>query len=78
MLKFCQVLKFLEAFRHEDNFTVWSSISNIMQKLNILLEYTDCHEQFQSYGRYLFSLIEDKVGWDANPSESKFSQVTYR
>jgi puromycin-sensitive aminopeptidase len=64
------VLKLLEAFRNEDNYTVWSSISNVMSKLNLLLQYTDYHEQFKSYGRQLFGLIEEKLGWEAKANES--------
>ncbi|ODM99382.1 Puromycin-sensitive aminopeptidase [Orchesella cincta] len=64
------VLKLLDAFKDETNYTVWSSISNVMSKLNLLLQYTDYHDQFKAYGRKLFSSIEEKVGWEAKPDES--------
>lgn len=63
-------MKLLDAFKAEDNFTVWSSISNVMSKLNLLLQYTEYHEQYKQFGRRLFFAIEDKLGWEAKPNES--------
>lgn len=65
------MLKLLGAFKTEENYTVWSSISNVMTKLNLLLQYTDYHEQYKSYGRKLYHAIEGKLGWEAKPNESK-------
>lgn len=42
-----------------------------MTKLNLLLQYTDYHEQYKSYGRKLYHAIEGKLGWEAKPNESK-------
>jgi hypothetical protein len=41
-----------------------------MGKLNLLFAYTDFHDQFKAFGRHLFSAIEEKLGWEAKPSES--------
>jgi len=69
------VLKLLEAFKDEDNYTVWHSISNVMSKLNLLLQYTDYHQQFKSYGMQLFGLIEEKLGWEAKSNESHLNTM---
>lgn len=42
-----EVLKLLEAYEDEDDYTVWSSISSVIVKLNMLLSYTDCAESFK-------------------------------
>lgn len=60
----------LEAFKDEDNFTVWSSISNIVGRLNLLFAYTDYHANFKAYGRHLFGAIEEKLGWEPSEKES--------
>jgi len=54
----------------EDNYSVWASISSIMEKLNALLGNTDSHDEFKAFGRRLFSRIEEKVGWDAKDNET--------
>jgi len=64
------VLRLLEAYRDERDFTVWSSIGNVMSKLNLIFAYTDSHEQFKAFGRHLFSGIGEHLGWDAKPDES--------
>lgn len=66
------VLRILDAFKEEGDFTVWSSISNIMSKLNLLLAYTDHHDQFKRFGQHLFSSIAERIGWEAKEGESTF------
>lgn len=43
-----EVLKLLEAFVDETDYTVWSSVSNILTKLGVLLSHTDCEESFKN------------------------------
>lgn len=43
-----EVLKLLKAFENEVDFTVWSSVSNVLSKLGVLLSYTDCEEAFRN------------------------------
>jgi puromycin-sensitive aminopeptidase len=45
-----EVLKLLQAYEDETDYTVWSSISNVLVKLNMLLSYTDCAELFKGVG----------------------------
>jgi len=61
----------LEAFVEEDNFTVWSSISNIIGKLNVLMAYTNSHAQFKQFGQKIVASIARKLGWDPKEKECK-------
>ncbi len=69
------VLRILDAFRDEDNFTVWSSISSVMQKFSLLFAYTDFADTFKRYGRHLFSRIADNIGWEAKDGESHLNTM---
>lgn len=42
-----EVLKLMKAFEAEDNYTVWSSITNILAKISVLLSHTDCADAFR-------------------------------
>ncbi|XP_075978540.1 puromycin-sensitive aminopeptidase [Anticarsia gemmatalis] len=63
-------LKLMEAFSNENNFTVWSSISNCMSKLSALFSHTPLDKPLKNYGRKLFSNITRRLGWDAEEKES--------
>jgi len=69
------VLRLLDAFKNEDNYTVWSSISSVMTKLNLLLAYTDCHDQFKKFGKRLFSGVAQKVGWEPVEGEDHLATL---
>ncbi|XP_075224213.1 puromycin-sensitive aminopeptidase isoform X2 [Lycorma delicatula] len=65
-----QVLKLMLAMTHEDNFTVWSTISNCLGKLGVLLSNTDFEDSFKAYGRKLLKDVGNKLGWEPKPNES--------
>jgi puromycin-sensitive aminopeptidase len=67
----------MEAFSNEDNFTVWSSISNCLSKLSILLSHTEYEELFKAYGRRLMQGVAARLGWDPQPNESEYSGKTW-
>lgn len=48
-----EVLKLLSAFEDENNYTVWSTISNILTKLGVLVSHTEHEEAFRQV-RLLF------------------------
>lgn len=53
-----EVLKLLEAFENEVDFTVWSSVSNVLSKLGVLLSHTDSEKAFRNVSMKLIcSLI---------------------
>ncbi|XP_013146811.1 PREDICTED: aminopeptidase M1 isoform X2 [Papilio polytes] len=63
-------LKLMEAFVNEDNFTVWSTISNCLSKLAALFSHTALDKPLKNYGRKLFSGVTKRLGWDAAENES--------
>lgn len=65
-----EILKLMEAFVNEDNYTVWNSINGCLAKLNILLSHTEALPLFHEYGRRLLSKIHSKLGWEAIKDES--------
>ncbi|XP_021928261.1 puromycin-sensitive aminopeptidase isoform X3 [Zootermopsis nevadensis] len=65
-----EVLKLMEAFSDEDNFTVWCSINNCLSKLSILLSHTEYEDLFKAYGRRLMQGVAARLGWDPRPDES--------
>lgn len=52
-----EVLKLMQAFVQEDNYTVWSSIANCLGKLDILVSHTDCRESFKAVRKIVNNLI---------------------
>lgn len=65
-----EVLKLMEAFSNEDNYTVWSSINNVLSKLALLLSHTEFEDMFKAYGRQLMSGVGARLGWDPKENES--------
>ncbi|XP_055688287.1 puromycin-sensitive aminopeptidase [Lutzomyia longipalpis] len=65
-----EALKLMDAYRDENNYTVWSCISSCLAKLQLLLSHTDLDDAFSAYGRRLYEPIARKLGWDAKAGES--------
>ncbi|XP_006620199.1 puromycin-sensitive aminopeptidase isoform X1 [Apis laboriosa] len=65
-----EVLQLMQAFQHEDNFTVWSSIVNSLGKIGVLVSHLDFEDSFKAFGRNLMRDITNKLGWDPKPNES--------
>ncbi|XP_063281260.1 puromycin-sensitive aminopeptidase [Prinia subflava] len=64
-----EVLKVMEAFVNEPNYTVWSDLSCNLGILGTLLSHTDFHDDIQAFVRDVFSPIGDRLGWDPKPGE---------
>ncbi|XP_065074613.1 puromycin-sensitive aminopeptidase [Ochlerotatus camptorhynchus] len=63
-------LKVMDACYNEPDYTVWSSISNFLSKLQLLLANTPVEEQFNQYGTRLYRTVADKLGWAVKPDEN--------
>lgn len=63
-------LKLIDAYRNEDNFTVWSSICTSLSKLKNILSHTDLTEKFNAYGVSIFAPLAEKLGWESKPNEN--------
>ncbi|KAB0796160.1 hypothetical protein PPYR_10221 [Photinus pyralis] len=64
-----EVLKLLQAYVDETDYTVWSSVSNILTKLGVLLSHTDCEEQFKKFEKSLLCKVSQRLGWEALKGE---------
>lgn len=65
-----EILKLLQAFSDEDNYTVWSSINACLGKLNLILSHTDSQSLFHNFGRQLLAKTYSKLGWQPVNGES--------
>ncbi|KAJ8781493.1 hypothetical protein J1605_010992 [Eschrichtius robustus] len=64
-----EVLKVMEAFVNEPNYTVWSDLSCNLGILSTLLSHTDFYEEIQEFVKDVFSPIGERLGWDPKPGE---------
>lgn len=71
MISTVEVLKLMEAFVNEPNYTVWSDLSCNLGVLSSLLSHTDFHEEIQEFIRDLFTPVGMKLGWDSKPGEGE-------
>uniref|UniRef100_A0A665U0B7 Aminopeptidase n=1 Tax=Echeneis naucrates TaxID=173247 RepID=A0A665U0B7_ECHNA len=69
MISTVEVLKLMEAFVNEPNYTVWSDLSCNLGVLSSLLSHTDFHEEIQEFIRDLFTPVGLELGWDSKPGE---------
>uniref|UniRef100_A0A8C7VPP4 Aminopeptidase n=1 Tax=Oncorhynchus mykiss TaxID=8022 RepID=A0A8C7VPP4_ONCMY len=69
MISTVEVLKLMEAFVNEPNYTVWSDLSCNLGVLSSLLSHTDFHEEIQEFIRDLFTPIGLKLGWECKQGE---------
>lgn len=65
-----ECLKLIDAYRNEDNYVVWSSITNCIVKLQILFSHTDLDKKFNLFGCRLYRPIAERLGWESKPGES--------
>lgn len=70
-----EFLKLIESYRTERNYTVWSSITQSLFKLQILLSHTDLTEQFNRFSIHLYKPVADALTWDAQPGESHLNTL---
>ncbi|NWV41420.1 PSA aminopeptidase, partial [Grantiella picta] len=64
-----EVLKVMEAFVNEPNYTVWSDLSCNLGILGTLLSHTDFQQDIEAFVRDVFSPIGERLGWDPKPGE---------
>ncbi|XP_053553656.1 puromycin-sensitive aminopeptidase [Bombina bombina] len=69
MISTVEVLKVMEAFINEPNYTVWSDLSCNLGILSTLLSHTEFHEEIQGFIRDVFTPIGQRLGWDPKPGE---------
>ncbi|MBF8267012.1 MAG: hypothetical protein HW388_520 [Dehalococcoidia bacterium] len=68
-------LSLAEAYRSEDDATVWSALSTNLRGLEGLLFDEPCLPRFQGFAGGLFQGIVQRVGWDARPGEGHLDSL---
>ncbi|XP_068751951.1 puromycin-sensitive aminopeptidase-like [Montipora capricornis] len=63
------VLKVIEAFRNETNYTVWNDLIGNMAVIGSILQYSDCYRSFKAFCIELYGPIMNKLGWDPMQGE---------
>ena len=64
-----EVLEFLNAYKDEDDYTVWAEISDGLAYINQMLYHTKLKTEFDNYVLNLFENIFLKVGFDKKDNE---------
>lgn len=66
-----EAFKLMDAYRNEDNYTVWFAITSCIAKLQLLVSHIpELEERINVYGERLYLPIAEKLGWDVKPNES--------
>ena len=73
MVPTVEVLKLVQAYVNEDNYTVWNDLARNLANIALLLQYTDYYNEYKAFARKLFEKVVAKVGWNATKDESKLS-----
>lgn len=69
------VLRLMQAFQLEDNYTVWSSVINCLTKIGQLISHLEFESSFKVFGRSLLQDVNARLGWDPKPNESHFDTL---
>nr|XP_058942473.1 puromycin-sensitive aminopeptidase-like [Pocillopora verrucosa] len=64
------VLKVVEAFSNETNYTVWNDLISNLSHVGAILQYSDCYPSFQAFCTKLYEPIGTKLGWNPIEGES--------
>ncbi|XP_004519875.1 puromycin-sensitive aminopeptidase isoform X2 [Ceratitis capitata] len=65
-----EVLKLIDSYRNETNYTVWTAITNSLANLHILISHTDLMEHFNRYGEKLYRPVAESLGWEVRKGEN--------
>ncbi|CAD7003787.1 unnamed protein product [Ceratitis capitata] len=65
-----EVLKLIDSYRNETNYTVWTAITNSLANLHILISHTDLMEHFNRYGEKLYRPVAESLGWEVREGEN--------
>ncbi|XP_077997476.1 puromycin-sensitive aminopeptidase-like [Glandiceps talaboti] len=64
-----EVLRLMDAYKNETNYTVWTDICNTLRTLSGLLIHTDYADHLKAFGRKLLWPVAEKLGWEAKTDE---------
>jgi len=70
-----QAMNLAKAFRNEENYTVWSDLTDNLLQVVSIWEDQPSFPSLQKFFLELFQLIGDKVGWDPKEGESDLTKL---
>ena len=69
LLPVTQFLALAEAYKNEDDASVWSDLASNLRDIELLVADEPCHENFRSFARNLFGPAARRIGWEARDGE---------
>ncbi|MBI4328514.1 MAG: M1 family metallopeptidase [Chloroflexi bacterium] len=69
LLSAIQYLDLTDAYKGEQDLSVWANLAGHLREIDLLLAQEPCSERFQSFGRGLLETIVKKVGWRPKSGE---------
>ncbi|XP_026684147.1 puromycin-sensitive aminopeptidase-like [Diaphorina citri] len=70
-----EVLKMIQSMTHEDNYTVWITICNCLQKIDLLLSNTEYHHLFYQFGVLILKPAGQSLGWEPKANENHLNTL---
>lgn len=65
------MLKILEAYKCEENYTVWEDISTHLGSLAVIVQATEHADAFDKFNVQLYSQVAEKLGWEKAKEEGE-------
>ena len=69
LLPVSQFLALAEAYKNEDDASVWSDLASNLRDIELLVADEPYHENFRSFARDLFGPAARRIGWEARDGE---------
>ena len=69
LLPVTQFLALAEAYKNEDDPSVWSDLASNLRDIELLVADEPYHENFRSFARNLFGPAARRIGWEARDGE---------
>ena len=69
LLPVTQFLALAEAYKNEDDASVWSDLASNLRDIELLVADEPCHENYRSFARNLFGPAARRIGWEARDGE---------
>ena len=69
LLPVTQFLALAEAYKNEDDASVWSDLASNLRDIELLVADEPYHENYRSFARNLFGPAARRIGWEARDGE---------
>jgi aminopeptidase N len=75
LIKLTQALDLVQHFSDEEDYTVWSNISENLNIVSALFGQEEFHAQYKQQVLNLYQKIGEKLGWEAKSGESDLTKL---